>query len=117
METPATVSATTNATPPSAMPAPSAPVASVSVYPNAPTAKTVAAIATPKLPAESKEQRKLEILSTANDVPIVFYGRLEDQFGNPVTGAEITGTATIINGSTTGANRVSVISDGNGFSS
>ena len=64
--------------------------------------------------AINKVQAIQEILAY-NDVPIVFYGRIEDQFGNPVVGVEITGTTIINNGVTTGANRVSTISDANGF--
>jgi hypothetical protein len=48
-------------------------------------------------------------------VPIIFYGRLEDQFGSPVAGAEVTGTTTINNGTNVGANRVTATSDGNGY--
>jgi hypothetical protein len=55
------------------------------------------------------------ILSVANDVPIIFYGRLEDQFSNPVAEAQVTGTTSINNGTSVGANRVTVASDNNGF--
>ena len=40
-------------------------------------------------PRKSKEQETLEILSTKNDIPIVFYGRLEDQSGDAVGGAAV----------------------------
>jgi len=66
-------------------------------------------------PRKSKEQETLEILSTKNDIPIVFYGRLEDQFGNPVVGAEITGSTIIYNGVHMGGQKVVVTSDANGF--
>ena len=66
-------------------------------------------------PRTSKEQETVEILSTRNDIPIVFYGRLEDQFGNPVVGAEITGSTIIYNGVRAGSERVVATSDANGF--
>lgn len=116
VETPPVASVETNAAPPAAT-APSAPVVSAPVSTNAPAAKMVAATATakPKPAGEPKSQRMVEILSSANDVAIVFYGRLEDQFGNPVAGAEVTGTTTINNGASVGANRVTATSDANGF--
>lgn len=64
---------------------------------------------------KSKEQQTLEILSTENDVPIVFYGKLEDQFGNPVAAAEVTGNTIIYNGLTEGGARFTTTSDSNGF--
>jgi hypothetical protein len=66
-------------------------------------------------PLKSKEQETLDILSTQNDIPIVFYGRVEDQFGNPVVGAEITGSTIIYNGVRAGGQKVVVTSDANGF--
>ena len=66
-------------------------------------------------PRKSKEQETLEILSTKNDIPIVFYGRVEDQFGNPVVGAEITGSTIIYNGVRMGGQKVVTTSDANGF--
>lgn len=50
-----------------------------------------------------------------NDVPIVFYGKLEDQFGNPVVGAEITGSTIIDNGVSAGVDRYLTTSDAAGF--
>ena len=63
----------------------------------------------------SKGQAMQEILATENDIPIVFYGRLEDQFKNPVSGAEVTGSTIIYNGTRAGSERASTISDANGF--
>jgi len=63
----------------------------------------------------SKAQVMIDVLSTENDVPINFYGKLEDQFGNPVVGAEITGSTIIYNGTRTGSESASVVSDANGF--
>jgi hypothetical protein len=107
---PAASSVGTNVAPP---PVASAPVGTP-VHTSAPMTSAASPPVTPKPPAENKAQRMAEILSSANDVPIVFYGRLEDQFGNPVAGAEVAGTTTIINGTTTGANRISTTSDANG---
>jgi hypothetical protein len=64
---------------------------------------------------KSKEQETLEVLSTQNDVPIVFYGRLEDQFGSPVSGAQIAAGVRIYNGIRSTVERFSIASDGNGF--
>jgi hypothetical protein len=63
----------------------------------------------------TKEQQKREGLATMNDVPIVFYGKLEDQFGNPVVGAQIRGNTIVYNGVRAGAEHVSVNSDANGL--
>jgi len=55
-----------------------------------------------------------DVLASENDVPIVFYGRLEDQHGNPVVGAQITGSTIVYNGVHSGANRYITTSDVNG---
>ena len=57
----------------------------------------------------------VEGLSTKNDIPIDFYGKLEDQFGKPVVGAEITGSTIIYNGTKTGSTRVTATSDASGL--
>jgi len=114
-ETPLADLASTNTASSPVTPAQAAPFTSAPIHSNAPAVKSVTTTSTPISPGESKGQRTAEILSTANDVPIIFYGKLEDQFGNPVVGADVAGTTTIINGATTGANRVSVMSDGNGL--
>jgi hypothetical protein len=59
-------------------------------------------------PSESKEQKMAGILSTQNDIPILFYGRLEDQFGEPVVDAEVAGNTIIYNGRGAGGEHVSV---------
>jgi len=66
-------------------------------------------------PAPAKEERAREALSTLNDVPIDFYGKLQDQFGNPVAGAEITGSVIFDNGSSNGVRQVQTTSDANGL--
>jgi hypothetical protein len=68
-----------------------------------------------KPPTESKTERMREVLSTYNDVPIDFYGKLEDQFGNPVAGAEIRGSARVINGVRQGTQWLTTTSDANGL--
>ncbi|MGP8200774.1 MAG: hypothetical protein ACLQU4_14865 [Limisphaerales bacterium] len=62
-----------------------------------------------------KEERMLGILSTYNDVPINFYGKLEDQFQNPVVGAEIKASIMVNNGRREGTDHPSTTSDANGF--
>src|SRR5262249_18065551 len=66
-------------------------------------------------PALAKEEQTREVLSTLNDVPIDFFGKLLDQFGNPVVGAEITGSVIFDNGSSNGVRQVQTTSDGNGL--
>jgi hypothetical protein len=70
---------------------------------------------TVSVPRKSKEQETLEILSTKNDIPIVFFGKLEDQFGNPVANAEIAAGVRIYNGVQSTVERFSVNSDANGL--
>src|ERR1700679_399721 len=77
VETSPTAAVETNVVPPAAT-APSAPVVNAPVDTNALAAKVAAATTTPEPAGEDKSQRMREILSVANDVPIVFYGRLED---------------------------------------
>jgi hypothetical protein len=96
-----------------ALPTSNTSVANASIYTNTQTISGT--MAAPNPPPASKEQQMAEILSEANDVPILFYGKLEDQFDNPIVGAEIQGTTTIINGTTNGASRISTFSDSNGF--
>ncbi len=51
----------------------------------------------------------------ANDANIVFYGRLEDQFGSAVYGATVNFSIQYENANARGIQRGQVISDGNGF--
>lgn len=67
------------------------------------------------VPQKSQEEITRDRFATENDVPIVFYGKLEDQLGNPVAGAEITGNTIINNGITNGHGRFSAMSDASGF--
>jgi cytoskeletal protein RodZ len=81
-------------------------------------AANVATAPTSQRPAlGSKWEKGLGILSTYNDVPIDFYGKIEDQFGNPVPGAEIKGSIMVNNGQREGADHPSTTSDANGLDS
>lgn len=66
-------------------------------------------------PTSTKEELTREALSSLNDVPIDFYGKLQDQFGNAVAGAEITGSVIFDNGSSNGVRNVQTTSDANGL--
>lgn len=66
-------------------------------------------------PAKSRAQQIREGLATLNDMPIVFYGRLEDQFGKPVVGATVTGNTIIYSALRRGSEHVSTQSDENGL--
>ena len=48
-------------------------------------------------------------------MPIVFYGKLEDQFGNPVGGANVAASVRIYNGFRSTVERFNVVSDADGF--
>ena len=50
-----------------------------------------------------------------NDVQIVFFGRLLDQFGSPVAGAQIAADVRIYNGKLSTIEHLKTISDGNGL--
>ncbi len=80
------------------------------------TAKAVPQVAVaPAPPAKSRAQQIREGLATLNDMPIVFYGRLEDQFGKPVVGATVTGNTIIYSALRRGSEHVSTQSDENGL--
>jgi hypothetical protein len=66
-------------------------------------------------PPESKAERKKVVLSNYNDVPIDFYGKLEDQSGNAVVGAEIKGSIMVNNGQREGTDQSVTTSDANGL--
>lgn len=67
------------------------------------------------VPPPDKEEQIKEGLAALNDVPIVFYGRLEDQFGNAVGGAQIAASVRIYNGVQSTVEHLATTSDGNGF--
>jgi hypothetical protein len=56
-----------------------------------------------------------EVLSSYNDEPIVFYGKLEDQFGNPVPSATVGFSVRVINGVQFTTERGRVASDAGGL--
>jgi len=89
------------------------PVPAPVIHTNAPAENT--ATAAPNPPQGNKIERMQGILSTYNDVPIDFYGKLEDQFGNPVVGAEIKGSIRVINGVRQGTDWFTTTSDANGL--
>jgi hypothetical protein len=113
VETPPTAVVENNATPPAAT-VPNAPV-SAPVHSNAPIVKTAEGADLSKTLPMSKEERAVGLLSTYNDVPINFYGRVEDQFGSPVVGAVISYNVRVMNGQESTVNRGEVTTDGNGF--
>ena len=82
---------------------------------NAAAANTATAPTSQRPALGSKWEKGLGILSTYNDVPIDFYGKLEDQFGNPVPGAEIKGSIMVNNGQREGTDHPSTTSDANGL--
>ncbi len=82
---------------------------------NAPIVQAVPSGNIPPPPTQTKAQQMQGVLATYNDVPIVFYGKLEDQFGNPVVGAQVAGNTIIYNGMKTGSGHVSTTSDANGL--
>jgi hypothetical protein len=63
----------------------------------------------------SKEEMMAVTLATLNDEPIEFYGKLQDQFTNPVANASINVSVSINNGIESGSKKGIVISDSNGF--
>lgn len=66
------------------------------------------------MPEGSQAEQRVNILSNYNDVPIVFYGRLEDQFGVAVAGATVNFSVRVYNGYESTVNRGQVVSDGTG---
>jgi len=75
---------------------------------------TVATNADAVLPG-SKAERMREVLSNLNDEPVVFYGKLEDQFGSPVAGAVVDFSVRVINGVQSTTERGQVASDAGGL--
>lgn len=79
--------------PPSQSDQPAVPPAQASVpSANAPSTR-------PAVPVlENKAEQMLNILSNYNDTAIVYYGKLEDQFGSPVANAIVGFSVRVING-------------------
>lgn len=82
---------------------------------NAVSVATTPSATTSPPPSETKEEQARTVLSKMNDVPIIFYGRVQDQFGNPVADAEIIGSIIVDNGKVEGTSKVSAISDASGL--
>ena len=115
VETPLATSPTTNIAPPER--SESVPSVARIIHTNAlpKNAALATAASVPKPSLGNKIDGMRGVLSTYNDVPIDFYGRLEDQFGNPVAGAEIKGSIRVINGTRQGTDWPTTISDANGL--
>jgi hypothetical protein len=62
-----------------------------------------------------KSEITLVTLATLNDEPIVFYGKLVDQFSNAVGNASISFDVRVMNGFESTVKRGQVVSDSNGF--
>jgi hypothetical protein len=110
---PLTTSAETNVAPPVAT-APSQP-ASVPVHTNVPIMETAKGTDLSQPSPEGKVERAQGLLSDYNDIPIVFYGRVEDQFTNAVADATVSFNVRVMNGQESTVNRGQVMTDGNGF--
>jgi len=65
--------------------------------------------------ARGKREDVPHLLSAYNDKQIVFYGKLEDQFGGPVGGAVVEFSVRYNNGYDLGVKRGQVVSDSGGF--
>ena len=63
----------------------------------------------------NKGQAMKEILSALNDVPINFYGKVEDQFSNAVANAAVNFSIRIYNGTESTVKRGQVMADDKGF--
>jgi hypothetical protein len=112
-EAPLTVSVETNPAP--LVAARSNPPVSAPVQTNALMTLTTNGADLSKSPPQSKTERAIGLLSTYNDVPIDFYGKVEDQFSNGVAGAAVNFSVRVMNGQESTVERGQVITDGNGF--
>jgi hypothetical protein len=110
-ETPLAVLTQTNNMPPVAAILTS-PV-NVPIHTNMPLAKPIANAMQTPLP--SKAERAIGILSTYNDVPIDFYGKVEDQFSNAVVNANVNFSVRIVNGYEATVTNGQAVSDASGF--
>jgi hypothetical protein len=66
-------------------------------------------------PPQSKWAQMQSILATQNDIPIDFYGRVIDQFGNSVANATVNFSVSVYNGYESTEKRGQVITDDKGF--
>lgn len=67
------------------------------------------------IPLGGKAEQIKAVLSNYNDVPIDFFGKLEDQLGNAVAGADIKGGIIVRNGQRKGSDQSLTTSDANGL--
>ena len=115
LETSPTVSVETNT--PSAAIAPSQSVSqsviNARIQTNAPMLKPVTNASSS--PPQSKWEQLQPILATQNDMPIVFYGKVEDQFNDAVANATVTFGVRIYNGYESTVKSGEVTSDANGL--
>jgi hypothetical protein len=114
VQTPLSVVVATNAAPPTAS-TPTVP-SNVYIHTNAPSAQ-VASSSTPAA-IRTLPQDKVGVLKEilqANDADIVFYGRLEDQFGNAVGNTPVNFAVRYENLNGRGVQRGQVVADGNGL--
>jgi hypothetical protein len=69
----------------------------------------------PTAPGKAKREVVREILSTLNHQPIEFYGRVIDQYGSPVAGAEIHGQVIYNTGVTSGVSKPEAVANSDGY--
>jgi hypothetical protein len=112
VEMPVLLSPATNVSPPTM--AATSPPANAPVHSNAPVTQPAPAAPIP-LPTGSQEQQEREGLAEYNNRDIFFRGLAVDQFGAPVTGATVSGTIQVNNGTRVGTDRMSTTTDENGF--
>lgn len=65
--------------------------------------------------SSGKSEQMQNILATQNDIPINFYGRIEDQFGGVVANATINFSVGVYNGYESTEKRGQVMADAKGF--
>ena len=81
---------------------------------NAPAGRAAVGTSPSNPSGQTKDEQMKQGLAALNDVPIDFYGRLEDQFGNPVAGAQIKGDIRIYNGVQATVQHLTTTSDDRG---
>jgi hypothetical protein len=80
-----------------------------------PAPKSATGASVPLLEPVSKLARAAIVLATLNHVPVDFYGKLVDQFGQPVAGASIKASIRVNNGVTATTDWLTTTSDANGL--
>ena len=82
---------------------------------NGPVSTAALSAALSKAPPPNKAERAIHLLAMYNDVPIDFYGKVEDQFSNVVANAAVNFSIRIYNGTESTVKRGQVMTDDNGF--